>query len=349
MNGSFLICYNANMARNKKFIIFSLAFAVLCGLVAAFWLRAPRPGSGPIVPPDRIRVANIGIYSIFNLIAEEKGYFKENGLDAQVDEYDSGATSMAALLSGAADVAIAADFVGVTNIFANDDVRILAKVSDQDVWQVVARKDKGISTPSDLAGKRIGVTRKTSGEFYLGRFLTFNGLKLEDVQVEDLPPSGMIEGLESGLLDAVVTFEPNAYALKRKLGGGVISWSAQANQWTTALAYSTAPFVAANPDIVERYLRSLAQAEAYAAAYPDEAREIVAHSTGQDAAFMSYIWPKFDFTMDMKQDLLLAMEEETRWVIDNRLTDESRVPNYLENLYFAGLENVKPDSVTVVH
>lgn len=337
------------MNRNKYILASSLAILAACGIAAAAWLRAPRPVSAPVRTPDKVRIANIGLYSIFNLIAEEKGYFKENGLDAQVDEYDSGATSMAALRSGTADVAVAADFVGVTNMFVDGDLRILAKVSNQDVWQVVARKDKGISTPMDLAGKRVGVTRKTSGEFYLGRFLTFNSLRLEQVEMVDLPPSGMVEGLESGALDAVVIFEPIAHDLKRQLGDVAISWSAQVNQWTSALAYSTAPFIAAHPDVVERYLRSLAQAEAFAAARPDEAREIVARKAAQDAAFMSYIWPKFDFTMDLKQDLLLAMEEEARWLIENRLTDRTRVPNYLERLHFAGLENVKPGSVTIVH
>lgn len=325
-----------------------LALVAALSLAAAFLLR-PSSAVPPAFPPDRIRIANIGLYSIFNLIAEENGYFKENGLDAQVKEYDSGATSMAALRSGEADVAVAADFVGVTNMFEDEGVRILAKVSDQDVWQVVARKDKGVSTPMGLAGKKVGVTRKTSGEFYLGRFLTFNGLRLEQVEMVDLPPSAMVDGLASGDLDAVVVFEPVAHDLKRELGDAAISWSAQVNQWTSALAYSTAPFIAAHPDAIERYLRSLAQAEAFAAEHPDEAREIVARKAALDAAFMSYIWPKFDFSLDLKQDLLLAMEEEARWLIENRLTDRARVPNYLERIHFAGLANVKPDSVTIVH
>lgn len=329
------------------------ATAILIGLAAYASFRAYlSPTATPTAsehPLRRVTVANIGEYSIFNLIAEENGYFRDNGLNAQVDEYDSGATSMAALLSGKADFAIAADFVGVTNYFSRKDLRILTTVSDQDVWQVVADKSRGISTPADLKGKKIGVTRKTSGEYYLGRFLAFNGMGLKDVKIVDLAPPQMVEQLEGGQLDAVVIFEPNGYLLKQKMGDEAIEWSAQMNQRTTGLAYATASYIEAHPDLVRMYLQALLKAERYAGAHPREAQALVARSLGYDEAYMSYIWTKIDFKTGLHQDLLLAMEDEARWLIDNRLTDQTQVPNYLDAISFDGLEAVEPGSVTIIH
>lgn len=337
------------MPKTGKYLIPAVAVLLLVGLAVFEWSGATRKPAAPTAPAEKIRIANVSEYSIFNIIAEEQGFFGEHGLDAQVDEYDSGGTSMAALLSGKADFAVAADFVGVTNYFSSQDLRILTKVSDQDVWQVVADKSRGIATPADLKGKKVGVTRKTSSEFYLGRFLAFNGMGLKDVKVVDLAPPQMVEQLENGQLDAVVVFEPNGYLLKQKLGDRALEWSAQVHQRTTALAYTTAPYAEAHPELVKKYLQALVEAERYAAGHPREAQALVARKLGYDDAYMSYIWTKIDFKTGLDQDLLLAMEDEARWLIDNRLTDRTQVPNYLDMISFEGLEAVEPESVTIIH
>jgi NitT/TauT family transport system substrate-binding protein len=301
--------------------------------------------SGPI---EKISVGNIGEYSIFNIIAKEKGYFKENGLDANIIEYASGPPAMEALLAGKVDVTIAAEFVGVRNIFTTPDIKILSGVSKQDVFQLVARTDKGIHKPSDLKGKKIGVTKKSSGEFFLGQFLTFNNLDEKDVIVMDLPPQAMVTQLQSGQLDAALIFEPHVYNLKKMLGESAVVWSAQGNQKTFALAYSTAAFIKARPDVISRYIRSLTQAEQFTKDHLKETKEIIARSLHYDQAYLDYIWPKFTFTVSLDQEMLLTMEDQARWVIGNKLTDKSLVPNYLDNIYFDALQGVNPNAVGIV-
>ena len=39
------------------------------------------------------------------------------------------------------------------------------------------------------------------------------------------------------------------------------------------------------------------------------------------------------YPLFLDQSLLLAMEDEARWLIDNRLTDQTKVPDYLD--YFS--------------
>lgn len=337
------------------------AAAAAAALVAAgaFVLFLFRPGQDarrsvaqptPPTAPVKITIANVGEYSIFNIVASAQGYFRDNGLEATVDEYDSGATSMQALLDGKADFAVAADFVGVTNLFTHPDLRILSKVSDQDVWQVIARTDHGIREPSDLKGKKIGVTRKTSSEFYLGRFLAFNGLGLKDVQIIDLAPPQYVKGIEDGSLDAIVAFEPNGYNVKRELDSDAISWSAQLGQKTTALAYTTAQELAAHPDVVERYMRALSEAQAYVQAHPDQAKTDLARALGYDQAYVTYVWPKIGFSLGLDQDLILAMENEARWLIASGLSGgHAQAPDYLDVIAFDPLAKILPSAVTIVH
>jgi hypothetical protein len=48
------------------------------------------------------------------------------------------------------------------------------------------------------------------------------------------------------------------------------------------------------------------------------------------------------------QDVLLTMEDKARWLIQNRLTDRTRVPNYHDYLYPEALRQVNPKAVRMI-
>lgn len=328
-------------------ILIVLVLTVLTGTV--FWGGDPFEKSQPTLPLEKITIANIGVFSVYNPIAREKNMFAANGLLANIDEYDSGATSITALLEGKADVAIAADFVGVRNMFTNRELRVVAQVSEHDVFRLIARRDKGITTPADLKGKSIGLTKKTAGEFYLGRFLIANHLRLGDVQTVDLPPTEMVTRLKNGQIDAVLIFEPHAYTIQQDLGPAVITWSAQGDQRALGFVYALQPFVERHPELIDAYVRTLYQAERYVRENETEARELATKLLGYEETYMDYLWPKFKFGATLSQDLLLNMEEQSGWIIGNGLTDQTHVPNYLDFIYFDALEKVNPAAVSIIH
>jgi NitT/TauT family transport system substrate-binding protein len=51
--------------------------------------------------------------------------------------------------------------------------------------------------------------------------------------------------------------------------------------------------------------------------------------------------------LTLDQSLILAMEDEARWMISNNLTTEKTVPNFLDYIYAYGLKSVKPAAVTI--
>jgi hypothetical protein len=42
------------------------------------------------------------------------------------------------------------------------------------------------------------------------------------------------------------------------------------------------------------------------------------------------------------------MEDEARWMIANNLTNETKIPDFRNYTYKAGLEKVKPESVNII-
>jgi len=163
---------------NKKIII-SIA-VILIVVVAGFvwWRGTSTPAPKYTGPVEKITLAAYPDYAYPVYIAKEKGFFAEQGLDVTIKSFEAGRLAMDALLKNEADIATAADFVFVSDSFIYDDIRALGTVTTSETThEVIARKDRGIDNIADLEGKKIGVTKKTSGEYFLGTFLIKRPLK----------------------------------------------------------------------------------------------------------------------------------------------------------------------------
>lgn len=336
----------------KKFVILIIGSIIV---IAGAFVLVKKPTfvssnkrsaySGPI---ENVRVGNVAVHTIFNRIAEEQGFFKANGLNVEITNFTSGPESLAGLVADKTDIGIAADFVGVRNIFDQPDLRILAQVNQHRIFELAAKKDR-IRSPQDLKGKKIGVTKNSAGEYFLGNFLLVNNLKLEDITMVDLTPAEMIAQIEDGTIDAMVVFEPNIYDLKKKLGENFISWDVQGTRNISALVYTKQAFIDKNPDVIKRYIKSLIEAEQYYKTHIEETKQMVATQNKLERDYIDYSWPKIDHHITLDQVLLLGMEDAARWTIKNKLTDKTTVPNYLRYIYFAALQEVKPEAVTIIH
>ena len=56
----------------------------------------------------------------------------------------------------------------------------------------------------------------------------------------------------------------------------------------------------------------------------------------------------YTFGVQLQQNLLLNLESQARWAIQNRLSDQPEVPDFLPFLNSEGLRSVDPDAVTVI-
>jgi hypothetical protein len=55
-----------------------------------------------------------------------------------------------------------------------------------------------------------------------------------------------------------------------------------------------------------------------------------------------------DLSGMLDQTILVSLEDEARWAMKERLTDKKEVPNYLDFIYVDALEQVKPETVTII-
>jgi len=137
---------------------------------------------------DKVTVAGWGpaISEITNLLAEpDKGFFKEKGIEFSFIPGTGGGSAIVNMLSGQADIA----FTDPASLFLaldkGEKLVAIYNIYPQNVFNVVSPKDRNITRPSDLKGKRVGVYSLNSGTRQnLQVLLAQVGLTEADINIE---------------------------------------------------------------------------------------------------------------------------------------------------------------------
>jgi len=284
-------------------------------------------------------------------IAAAKGYFAEEGLDVTLTPVSHGKAAMDLLAQGKADLASAAEVPFVISVLKGQRLGIAATVvSVPNEMAVVARRDRAIAEPRDLLGKRVGVTFGTSGEYFLWAFLIRHKLAPDSVTPVDMPPGQMVKALASGTIDAVSTWEPIRSNAHSALADNALSFTAADAYTVTQVVVGRSEFLKARPGAIEKLVQALLKAEAFNRSEPQQALRLVADQLKLDVKTLeSSGWKDFAFKVDLRQSLLVTLEDEARWAMARGYVDKGPVPNFLPHLYLDALLAVQPDRVTVVH
>ncbi len=328
-------------------IFIGIAIVVVTGILAGGCQEKPEEYTGPV---EKITVA-IGTGPVTNLIhiAFVKGYFENEGLDFILQQHPSGKSAFNALVEGDADLATAAETPIMLAIMRGEKMCILTTIScTEKNKMIVARKDKGVSIPNDLKGKKIGVVVGTNAEFFMDSFLIMHGILMDEVEVINVEPNAIVDTLTSGEVDAVSTWNPHISILKKKLGDNGVIFSGEGIYRETFNIATKQNFANENLENIKKVLRALIKAEEFIEENPDEAQETVAGKIGMDKATLNKLWKLYNFKITLDQSLLVTLEAETRWIIKNKLTNKTEVPNYLDYIYLDALEEVKPEAIKII-
>ena len=187
--------------------------ALLFGLALLLMPRAPA-AAAPLV----LAVGETPLFAPVQLASLE-GHFAAEGLDVRVLSCINGRRCLKHLTDGEAQVATAADTPMMFALHAGHRFDIVATFgSSSSDTIMVARTDRGIRKPADLAGKRIGVVRGTSAHYFTNVFLLVNGVARDSVVLVFLDPARGTEPLLSGEVDAAAFYRPIGPQAVEQLG-----------------------------------------------------------------------------------------------------------------------------------
>ena len=241
---------------------------------------SPRPARAQVV---KIGTAVLGDYSMAGpvIIAQEKGFFKAEGLDAEFIPFRGGPDLLKAVVAG--DVLVGV--TGSTDILvfreAGAPIKMVATHTDGNHFTLnVAADVKGLA---DLKGKSIGVTRAGATTWVFARMVA---------KKEGWDPERDVKVVGLGGLDAQLA------ALARKEiaayvwgdGGAVTELQGKSRvlmrldavtpKWISQIQYASEDGIKKNPDTIRKAMRAMFRALKLMRENPKEAADLCARTLG---------------------------------------------------------------------
>lgn len=210
-------------------------------------------------------------------IAEQLGYFKDEGLDVTISDFSGGSTALRAVVGGSADVVSGAyehtiSLQGKKQFF---QAFVLQGRLPQISLGVVSAKAAGYKSPKDLKGMKIGVSAPGSSTNNLvNQLLAKAGLKPTDVSIVGVGTgAGAIAAIKSGQIDAISNVDPVMTKLEqdgsikivadtRTLKGTIAVWGAPL---PAGCLYAPIEFVRQNPNTVQALTNAMVRADKWLA------------------------------------------------------------------------------------
>ena len=238
-------------------------------LAAPAWVRAQTPEK----PKTTIAVGGKNLlYYLPLTIAEQRGYFKAEGLEVTIVDFAGGARALQAVVGGSADVVSGAFEHTVNMQFKGQAMRAFALqgLAPQIVLGVNPKTMPGFKTVADLKGKKIGVTAPGSSTNVMVNFILAKaGLKPSDVSIIGVGASqGAVAAMRSGQIDAISNLDPVITLLQRSGDLKVVSDTrivAEAEKvfggpMPAGCFYAPQTFIDRNPNTVQALANALVRA-----------------------------------------------------------------------------------------
>jgi NitT/TauT family transport system substrate-binding protein len=196
-------------------------------------------------------------------IAEEKGYFRAEGLDAELVYFTSAQPIAAGVVSGDLDFAVAGFGAGFYNL--GSALRIIAAYvreapSFHATAYVISNRayGEGFTKLEDFAGKTVAVMQMGSSQHYaLGRLAEKYGFDLKNVRVVAVQ-SGANEAtaVVGGQVDAAVVPETYVKAALQAGQAKLIGWVGDETPWQLGSAFTSTRIADERGETVRKFLRA---------------------------------------------------------------------------------------------
>ena len=254
-------------------------------------------------PAIRMAVLQSDIHQLAFWVAQEKGFFIQNGVTVELAGiFKAGPEIMTAFSAGALDMAYVGEAPATTAV-ANKaaDVVVVAQVNTEGSALVIAKENTDIKTLSALKGKTVAIPgHSTVQDFLLRKALKNAGLDPASVNIIVVKPPEMISALRTGQIDAFIAWEPHpSKAATMNVGQNLAT---SADMWPghpCCVLVADRNFFTRQSGKIKAVVAAHVQATDYIQKNPDEAIAIGVKSTGMDEATIRNAMQNVHFTCEL--------------------------------------------------
>ena len=210
-------------------------------------------------------------------IAMERGYFRDEGLDASFRFFEAAQPIAAAAVSGDIDVGITALTGGFFSLAGRGTLKVIGGgLHEQKGYEGTgflvskAAYEAGFTSLAKLPGHSLGITQFGSSFHYMaGRIAEKEGFDLKAVTLRPLQTLGnMMAAVRTGQVDATMNVASQLRPIEAAGEGRIIAWIGEAVPYQITAVFAPSGVIEKRADAVGRFARAYARGVAdYRAAF----------------------------------------------------------------------------------
>ncbi len=266
------------------------------------------------------------------IIAEEQGFFEEQGLNVENNLMTGPDQNASLVSSGEADVIFGSIYNNISVAANGVDAKVFLPLANAGNTQaIIARKGLEVKAPKDLAGLKIGATSGSGVLIALQSFAEDTGVDYNSFEFVNLQAADQLTALEKGDVDLIAVWEP--WVSKAVADGGTVLFTGKKsyidgsekdvdylNFYMTASV--AGKFYEEHPEAVAKFAKALDQATDYINDNMEEAAKVVAAKIKISEDECLTIMKKNQYSTEWKAEFIDSADAMSKFMLETDSIDE---------------------------
>jgi NitT/TauT family transport system substrate-binding protein len=200
-------------------------------------------------------------------IAQERGYFKAEGIDLTFRFFEAAQPIAAAAVSGDIDVGVTALTGGFFNLAEKGTLKVIGgALHEEPHYQgsaILASNQafqEGLTTLDKLPGRSFAITQyRSSFHYMVGRIAEAKGFDLKSVTLRPVQQiANMVAAVSTNQVDATIAIASMAKPLEAKGQAHILAWAGDIVPYQITAVFTTPAMIANHPDLLQHFASAYA-------------------------------------------------------------------------------------------
>ena len=273
-------------------------------------------------------------------IAEEFGYFKDQGLDATVHWNQSGADVITVMAGGSQYIGTGGVFAEVVFGGQNLPIKIIAALADiAETQGFVLSPGVKLASPRELEGKKLAFTQGNSQVLILAKMAKMYGFDTNKITMVNMNPSEGVVAASKGDVQGLLGWQPNLYRLVT-MGGTLYATGttlyvtakpellpmADRLQYNHSVLLAAQSWIDAKPNTLKAVIRALRQATDLLASNRPKALAAMQKQLRIDPDALKVMTDANKYDMAINDALAASLKFQSEWALEIKRTPKPVTP-----------------------
>lgn len=217
---------------------------------------------------------------VFFLAALDKGYYRDENLNVDILRGQGAPKTVEAVDQGKMDFGFG-DFTPLILARAKGaKVKAIGMICDITPQGLGGLKERGIKSPKDLEGRKVGMSAFTATRQMLPIMAKLNGVDYKKIEIVTISEALLVSSILNGDVDMAATWRGSSHAVLEnevKKKGKEIAWLG-ISDWGIdiygPIIFTSDKVIKEKPDLIKRFLAATYKGVDFAVKNPDQAVEI---------------------------------------------------------------------------